>query len=196
MPTQRGRSYDSFPAVSLFVGYRGCQEIIGLVPRRLGEDKAARGDEIGQHVELIAQFRVKLTSALIARERTVTVGRHIQRGPGDQHCPRSLGLIQSQQKVCEADNCTRASIAASANRLGKPVVGTMRERIAINNQQPSTRVIAHLFGTQDGQLWPKRGRTPYSRSYGDLTKRPRTKQTPAHVGRGFVEDGLAAQQPG
>jgi hypothetical protein len=42
------------------------------------------------------------------------------------------------------------------------VVGTMREGIAINNQQRSTQVIAHLFGTQDGQLWPKRGRTPYS----------------------------------
>ena len=105
---------------------------------------------------MIEQLGVKLTSALIARERTVTVGRHIQRVPGDQHCPRSLGLIQSQQKVCEADNCTRASIAASANRLGKPVVGTMRERIAINNQQRSTRVIAHLFGTRDGQLWQHR----------------------------------------
>ena len=47
MPTQRGRSYDSFPAVSLFVGYRGCQEIIGFVPRRLGEDKAHAATKSG-----------------------------------------------------------------------------------------------------------------------------------------------------
>jgi|SRR5579872_1148418 len=153
-------SDESYSAVALFVGHRCRQEIIGLIPRRLREDKAARGDEVGQHVKLISQLWVKLTSALVCRERTVTVGRHIQRVPGNQHCPRSLGLIYSQQKVCEAHDCARASIAAPANRLGKRVVGTMCERIAIDNQQRSSRMVACLFVTQDGQLWLKRRSTP------------------------------------
>jgi hypothetical protein len=89
---------------------------------------------VRQHFKLIAQLGVKLTSALVGRERMVTVGRHIQRISADQHSPRSLALIHSQQKVCEADDCAPASIAAPADRLGNSVVGAVRKRVAINNE--------------------------------------------------------------
>ena len=81
------------PAASSFLRHRGRQEIIGLVTWRFRADKAARSNEVRQHVKLITQLGVKLTAALVGRERTVTVGRHIQRIPADQHSPGLLALI-------------------------------------------------------------------------------------------------------
>jgi hypothetical protein len=102
-----------------------------------------------QHVKLIAQLSVKLTSALIGRECAVTVRQYIQRIPADQHTSGLLALIQSQQKVSEADDCASASIAVPADRLGNCMIGAMRKRIAINNEQRSIRVIGYFSHMQD-----------------------------------------------
>jgi hypothetical protein len=105
---------------------------------------------VRQHIKLIAQLSVKLTPALIGRKHAVTVGQYIPRIPADQHSSRSLALIQSQQKVSEADDCASAFIATPVDRLGNCVIGAMCKRIAINNEQWSTRVIGCFLRMQDG----------------------------------------------
>jgi hypothetical protein len=88
--------HESCSAASLFIGYGRRQEIVSFVSRTLGIEEAARGNELRQHLKLFEQLGVKLTSALILRERTVTVSWNVQRVPGNQHRPRPLALIQSQ----------------------------------------------------------------------------------------------------
>ena len=93
---------------------RGCQEIVGLVARRLGVGEAAGGDELRQHVELLDQRVVELAAALVGGKAFVPIGRLVERVPGDQHRARLLRLIEPQQEVGEADDGAGGLVAASA----------------------------------------------------------------------------------
>ena len=72
---------DRRSAPAFLRGARRREEVVCLVARRFGIHKSARCDEIRQHIELVQQFLVKLSSGLIAVERLVTVRGFFQRIP-------------------------------------------------------------------------------------------------------------------
>ena len=100
-----------------------------------GRRKAAGNDKFRQEFELVAQLGVERTATLVRRESTMTVGRHIQCVPAGQDRARPFALIQPQQKVGKSDNCSTSPITAPANRFWQCMIGTVRKRIAIDNQQ-------------------------------------------------------------
>ena len=65
----------------------------------------------------------------------MTVGRHIERVPAGQDRARPFALIEPQQKVGKSDNRATFQIPAPADRFWQCVIGTVRKRIAIDNQQ-------------------------------------------------------------
>jgi hypothetical protein len=132
-----GRHYSRSASTLLVVNGRS-QKIIGLVTWKFRGNEAACGNEFRQHIELVEQLGIKLTSSLIGRKCALAVVRCIERIPADHHSPRPLALVQSQQKVCEADDCAGTSIPAPPDQLGQAMIGAVCKRIAIYDKQPST----------------------------------------------------------
>ena len=65
----------------------------------------------------------------------MAVGRHVERVPADENAVRLLGLPQPLQEVREADERVRRPAAGAANRLRQRVVGAVRERVAVDDEQ-------------------------------------------------------------
>ncbi len=104
-----------------------CEEIVGLVTRRLGIGEAAGRDQFRQDVELLDQLLVELPAALIGRKQFLAVGRRAEGVPADQHRARPLAGIEVQQKVAEPDDCAAAAIALAADRFRQRVVGAVSQ---------------------------------------------------------------------
>jgi hypothetical protein len=112
----------------LFRGGRR-QEIIGLIAGRLGICKAASGEEVGQDVQLVDEFGIELPAALVVGKRAVAIRRLIQRIPSHQYRPRTLGLLEAQQKIGEPHDRAATPVAPPSNGLRQRMVGTMRKVI-------------------------------------------------------------------
>jgi hypothetical protein len=65
----------------------------------------------------------------------MTVGRHIERVPAGQDRAWPFALIEPQQKVGKSDNRSTSQITTPADRFWQCMIGTVRKRIAIDNQQ-------------------------------------------------------------
>ena len=118
-----------------FVRDCGGEEIVGFVSRRLGVGKAARGDELRQHIELLDELGVEHPPGLIGFERAVPPGRCIERVPADQHRPRLLLAGEPEQEIGEPDNGTAALVAAPPDRFRQRVIGAVRKRVAVDHEQ-------------------------------------------------------------
>ena len=101
-----------------FSGDRGGDEIVGLVTGCLDSRKAAGSHESRQDVELLEQIVVEFASALIGRKLLVTIGRHVQSIPTDEHRARLLLAVEPQQEIRETEDRTGGSAATPQDGLG------------------------------------------------------------------------------
>ena len=74
----------------LLVGHGRGQKIVGLITRSFRIREAARRDEPRQHIQLIDELFVEMSTALIIRKEALAVGRRTERVPPDKHCARPL----------------------------------------------------------------------------------------------------------
>lgn len=83
----------------------------------------------------------------ISSTLTLAVCRAVQGVPADNNGPGLLRPVEPQQEVREADDGAPSTLTAYG--LGEPVIGAMRERIAVDDQQRSdhsfTGSFAHPF---------------------------------------------------
>jgi hypothetical protein len=105
--------------------------------------ETAGGDELRQQSELIEQLGGESAAALIAGKRPVPPGRRVERVPADQHRARRLVEIEPQQGIGEADDRTAALAVAPPDRLRHAVIGAMRERVAVDDEQRPPPFIGH-----------------------------------------------------
>ena len=68
----------------------------------------------GQRVELLEERVVEHAAGLVAGQRLVPVGRHVERVPADDHRRRLLRVPQAQEEVA------RTPTSASAGRPPAP----------------------------------------------------------------------------
>jgi len=124
------------------------QEVIGLVAWHLGVGEATGGDEVGQNFKLVDQLSIEFAPALVVRESAVPVGGLVQRIPSDQHRSGLLGLIEAQQEIGEAKNRAATPVATPSDGLGQPVIGAMRKRVAVDDEEWPSHVapIANQVG--------------------------------------------------
>src|SRR4029077_3407579 len=122
-------------AAPFFGGDRRGEEIIGLVARGLRIGKAARGDELRQHLELLEQCVVEFAAALIGGKLLVPISGRVQRVPANEHGPRLLRPVESQQHVGEAKDRAGRPAAASQNRFRQGMIAAMGKRVAVDDQQ-------------------------------------------------------------
>ena len=130
-----GSGHKRQPAPLLLGSDRRREEVVGLVPRPLRAGEPHRLDELWEQGELLDELGVEHAPALVRVEGLVAVRRDLQRVPGDEHRARGLGLPKPQQHVREADYCPGRLAFRSANRLRERVVGTVRQRIAVDREQ-------------------------------------------------------------
>ena len=119
----------------LLVGHGRGQKIVGLITRSFRIREAARRDEPRQHIQLIDELFVEMSTALIIRKEALAVGRRTERVPPDKYCARPLIFVQAQQNICEADDSATATIARPPDRFRQGMEGAMRERVAIHDEQ-------------------------------------------------------------
>src|SRR5262245_42150951 len=103
---------------ALLLGNRRRKKIIGFVAGSLGVSEPAGRDERRQDVELIDEFSVELSPALVLRQRPVPVRGLVQRVPSDQHRSRLLGLIETKKEVGKSDDRAPTLVAAPPDGLG------------------------------------------------------------------------------
>jgi hypothetical protein len=89
---------------------------------------------------LLDQIIVEFAAALISGEGIVAIGRSLKRVPADQHRTRLLGPIKLQQAIGKAENGAGRVVAIAQNIFRKRMIGAMRERIAVDDQQWPTRL--------------------------------------------------------
>ena len=105
------------------------EEVVRLVPVRLGGGEAARPDDVRQQLELLEQRLLEHAARLVRLERLVAVRRHAQRVPADEHGVRALRLPEADEHVREPDD------RVEADRLRQRVVRAVRERVAVDDEQ-------------------------------------------------------------
>ena len=105
-------------------GGRG-EEVVRLVAGRLRRREAERRDERRQRVELLEQRVVELAPGLVAGQRLVPVGRHVERVPADDHRRRAArppraaaGSWRSRRARSPAARRRRESTSAARGRRG------------------------------------------------------------------------------
>ena len=114
---------------------RGREEVVGLVALTLGGREAERPDELRQEVELLDQFVVEDSPALVAGEELVPVRRHEQRVPADECGTRLLGLPEAHEEVRESDERVARLALRAPHRLGQRVVRPVSQGVAVDHEQ-------------------------------------------------------------
>jgi len=114
---------------------RGGEEIVGLEACRLGIGKAAGGDEIGEHGQLLDDGRIEFAAGLVRWEQALAEVGHFQRIPPDHDRARPLLFEQSQQQIGEADDGAGRPPVAAPDRLRQRVKGAMGEIVAVDGEQ-------------------------------------------------------------
>ena len=115
---------------------RGGQEVVGLVARRLRGGEPERTRELRQQVELLEEVGVELAPALVARELLVAVRRRRRASPSRRPPRAGCSVSQSRSSIVrEADERARRAALGAADRLRHPVVGAVRERVAVDREQ-------------------------------------------------------------
>src|SRR6185369_5974187 len=92
-------------------------------------------DETGERLELLDELRVEVPAALIGGKEPLAKIRRAERVPGGHHRARPLALVEAEQEIGEADDRPAAQPAGPPERLRQRVIGAMRERIAVDDQQ-------------------------------------------------------------
>ena len=123
------------PALLLRRRHGRSQEVVRLVARRLAGREAQRAHELGQHRELLEQRGVEHAAALVAVECFVPVRRNLERVPADDDAPRLLRVPEPRQEVREPDDRARRPAARTLDRLRQRVVGAVRQRVAVDDEQ-------------------------------------------------------------
>ena len=134
-----GRRDEHRAARLLLSPYRGAEEVVGLVPRRLRVREPGRRDERGHQRELLEQLVLELPTALVRLERLVAVGRDLERVPGHEHVPRPLVLPQPEEHVGEPEEHVPGAAVRAPDRLRDRVIRAMREGVAVHDEQCSHR---------------------------------------------------------
>jgi hypothetical protein len=99
---------------------------------------------------LVHQLIIKRASGLIAFQRIMPVCGLIEAVPTDQHGARLLGLVEAKQEVGEAQDRTSSLVAPTTNGLRKRVIGAVRERVSVNDQQRAS--LCHRFRNHSTKL--------------------------------------------
>jgi hypothetical protein len=129
---------DEQRAVSAFLFGHGCGEkVVGLVAWRLRIREAGGADQAGQHLQLIDQLLIELTCALIGRKQSLSECRHAEGIPADQHSAWLFAVVQAQQEIGEANHCATAAVAGPPDRFRQCVVGAVRERVTVDDEERS-----------------------------------------------------------
>ena len=124
--------------MSAFLVGHGCGEkLVGLVAGRLRISKAGGADQAGQDLQLIDQLLIELTAALIGRKQSLPECRHAEAIPADQHSAWLFAVVQAQQEIGEANDRATAAIAGPPDRIRQCVVGTVRERVTVDDEERS-----------------------------------------------------------
>jgi hypothetical protein len=120
------------------------KKVIGFIAGRFGTGEAAGSNKFREHVQLLYQFVIKLTAALIAWEERLAIGWRAEGVPPHEHSTGSLALVQPQQKIGETDNGTGAAISRPPDRFRQCTVGAVGEVVAIHSEQWASGVEQNL----------------------------------------------------
>src|SRR5262249_54899016 len=112
----------------------GGEKIVGLVAGLLGAHEAAGRDKFREDLQLLDQFVVEITAALVRWKQSLAVCRSAKRVPADQYGAGTLALIQPQQEIGEADDGPAAVIAGPPDRFGQGVVGAVGEIVPVDDE--------------------------------------------------------------
>ena len=112
-----------------------CEKVVRLIPGRLRILETAGRDEGREEVELLDEFVVELPARLVGRKGLTAVGGCPERVPADEDSSRPFLRVEAQKRVREPDNRAAALVTVSPDRLRQAVVGTVRERVPIDDQQ-------------------------------------------------------------
>src|SRR5205085_10423817 len=85
--------------------------------------------------ELLEQIRIELPPALVPREELVAVRRLLERVPADDDRTRPLRFPQPHEEVRDAEQHVPRSSLGAAKRLRECVVGAVRERVAVDDEE-------------------------------------------------------------
>ena len=110
-------------------------ENIRLVAGRLRGSEPAGFDEMWKQVQLLQQVAVEMPPGLIIRKGTMPVSRRIERVPAHDDGARTFRLIKPDEIIGKADDGARAAAARPLYGLWQPMIGTVSERISIDDQQ-------------------------------------------------------------
>ena len=108
---------------------------ISLVSSGLGVREAAGADEGGQESELLDQLVIEMAAGLVGRKGAAPVSRRFQRVPADHDSSGPLLGVEAQKHIGEAEECAVTLVAGSPDGLRQTVVGAMRERAAVYDQE-------------------------------------------------------------
>ena len=117
------------------------EKVVRLVPGSLPADDPARRDEPGQQIELLEELRVELTARLVALERCMSVRRHVEGVPADDHGAGTLALPEADEHVAEAGESVPWRAVCPPDRARESVVGAVGERVAVDDEE---RLRAHV----------------------------------------------------
>src|SRR3954469_14195253 len=76
-----------------------------------------------------------MASALIGRILAMPVGRRTKRVPRNENRARLLILVEPQQHVGEAEDCTGGPVAPPHDGFRKRVISAVRKRVAFEHQE-------------------------------------------------------------
>src|ERR1051325_7297531 len=167
------RGGDERRAAALLLEHdRGREEGVRFITRRLGMGEPGRAAQLRQHLELLEERLVEDAPALVRLERLVAVGRVAERIPADQNRARLLRLPEPKEHVREADD------AAEPDRLRHPVVGRVRERISIDDEErlhndtrsSSIRAISRSVASVAACFWSSPSRSERSSGWPNATR--------------------------
>ena len=101
--------------------------------------KPQAATKFGNDSELLHHVVVELAPALIGGEGFVAIGRLLIGVPADQHGARLFFAIEPQQQIGEAENGAGRLVALAADVLRQRVIGAVRERVAVDDEQRTAR---------------------------------------------------------
>ena len=167
---------------------RSREEVVGLVPVALRSGEPERAHELGQEIELLEELVVELATALVAVEQLVPVRRHVSVSQPTSDRARLFGLPQAHEEVREADERIARLPLGTAHRLRQRVVGAMRERVAVDDEQRSAHrsspsrsisAISRSVASRAASDWSR----PSSRPAGSASRSARAAGRAARAGR-------------
>jgi len=122
-------------AAPFFLHDRGSEEVVRFISRRLRGCEPAGRNELRHDIELVEQLGVEDAPALVAFQGAVPVGRRVECVPADEHGAGLFLRVEPQQEISEADDCAAALVAAPSDRFRQCMVGAVRKRVAIDDEQ-------------------------------------------------------------